>query len=111
MANIFKIKRRTSDGTAPTSANLENGELAYNEVSDIMYYAKADGSVIKIAGSGAYTTVDTSQTISAAKTFEASVDLGSSAVTVTQNLTSNDTSVATTEFVKNAVAVLDGSTF
>jgi len=111
MSNIFKIKRRISSATAPTAGELSNGELAYNEVSDIMYYKKDDDSIIKIAGQGAYTTLDTAQTIDAQKTFSGNVDLGSDAVAVTKSLQTNDQSVATTQFVKNAIAVLDGSTF
>lgn len=75
MANTLRIKRRTSGAnTAPTS--LENAELAFNEVSDILYYGKGTGgaggsatAVEAIGGSGAFTTLTSSQTISGDKTF------------------------------------------
>jgi hypothetical protein len=75
MANTLRIKRRTSGAnTAPTS--LENAELAFNEVSDILYYGKGTGgaggsatAVEAIGGSGAFTTLTSTQTISGDKTF------------------------------------------
>jgi len=75
MANTLRIKRRTSGAnTAPTS--LENAELAFNEVSDILYYGKGTGgaggsatAVEAIGGSGAFITLTSAQTVSGDKTF------------------------------------------
>lgn len=79
MANIIRIKRRSS-GSSSGPESLENAELAYNEVSDILYYGKGTGgangtatTVEAIAGSGAYATLGTSQTISGNKTFTGTV--------------------------------------
>ena len=70
MANTLRIKRRaTGNAGAPTS--LENAELAFNEVDNILYYGKGTGgaggsatTVEAIGGYGAYTTLSTTQTIS-----------------------------------------------
>jgi len=80
MANTIRIKRRSSDATAPTTAQAVNGELAFNESNDILYYgeggdASASNSVIKIGGSGAFITTDTTQNssvITGTKTFTTS---------------------------------------
>jgi len=62
MANILKIKRRVNSGgaTAGAPASLAGGELAYNEVGNVLYYgAGSDGSgnatsIFPIAGTGAF---------------------------------------------------------
>lgn len=74
MANIIRIKRRSTDATAPSTSQVVNGELAFNESGDVLYYGKggsgsASSSVIKIGGSGAFLTVDTNQTPTGVKTF------------------------------------------
>jgi hypothetical protein len=109
MANIFQIKRRTT-GDAGAPGSLQNGELAYNEVNDTLYYGAANG-IRAIGGSGSYVTLGSSQTVDASKTFAGSVDLGSSAVTVTQSTTDSSAAVANTEFVQNVASLLDGGTF
>jgi hypothetical protein len=109
MANIFQIKRRTS-GQSGAPAALQNGELAYNEVNDTLYYGAADG-IRAIGGSGSYVTLGSNQTVDAAKTFSGSVDLGSAAVTVTQARTDSTLAVANTEFVQDVASLLDGGSF
>ncbi len=109
MANIFQIKRRTS-GQSGAPAALQNGEMAYNEVNDTLYYGAADG-IRAIGGSGSYVTLGSSQTVDAAKTFSGSVDLGSAAVTVTKARTDSTLAVANTEFVQDVASLLDGGTF
>jgi hypothetical protein len=101
MANTLRIKRRTSGAnTAPTS--LENAELAFNEVSDILYYGKGTGgaggsatAVEAIGGSGAFTTLTSAQTISGDKTF--------SGVVIVPTPSSN-THAATKLYVDSAIA-------
>ena len=75
MANTIRIKRRAS-GASGAPGSLENAELAFNEVDDVLYYgegtAGANGtatSVLAIGGSGAFTTLSTEQTITGNKTF------------------------------------------
>jgi hypothetical protein len=109
MANTFQIKRRTSNTSAPGS--LLAGELAYNEAGDVLYYGNSNGTVKKIGGSGAFVTYDTTQTVTGAKTFTGSVDLGSSAVTTQQTRTDSSTSVANTAFVQDVASLLDGGSF
>jgi hypothetical protein len=61
MANRLRLKRRVS-GNAGAPATLLNGEVAYNEVSDQLWYGKGLGqdgnatSVICIGGEGTYAT-------------------------------------------------------
>jgi hypothetical protein len=107
MANTLRIKRRTSGAPgAPTS--LDNAELAYNEVDDVLYYGKGTGgaggtatTTPAIAGSGAFLTLSSAQTVSGNKTFTGSVDLtGATATASTQLTADNSTKVATTAFVK-----------
>ena len=80
MANTLRIKRRAS-GSAGAPSTLENAELAYNEVDDILYYGKGTGgsggsatTIPAIAGSGAYCTLSGNQTISGNKTYTGTLD-------------------------------------
>jgi hypothetical protein len=75
MANTIRIKRRGS-GNAGAPGSLENAELAYNEVDDVLYYGKGSGgaggtatTVEAIGGAGAYLTLSGVQTVSGNKTF------------------------------------------
>ena len=75
MANIIRIKRRTS-GSAGAPSTLENAELAFNEVGEVLYYGQGTGgaggsatSIIPIAGSGAFMDLSSTQTVGGNKTF------------------------------------------
>ena len=75
MSNTIRIKRRGS-GNAGAPGSLENAELAYNEVDDVLYYGKGTGgaggtatTVEAIAGAGAYVALSGAQTITGNKTF------------------------------------------
>lgn len=75
MANDIRIKRRTS-GSAGAPASLENAELAFNEVSNVLYYGKGTGgaggtatTIIEIGGNGAFADLSSTQTIGGNKTF------------------------------------------
>lgn len=100
MANTVRIKRRTSGGAgAPVS--LENAELAFNEVDDVLYYGKGTGgaggtatTIPAIGGAGAFLTLSTAQTVSGNKTFTGDV------IVPTQATSDNSTKAATTAFVK-----------
>jgi len=85
VANTIRIKRSTATA-APTT--LANAELAYSENSNKLFYGVGTGgaggsatSIVAIGGPGAYTTLDTAQTISGAKTFSGTVALGSATIT------------------------------
>jgi hypothetical protein len=104
MANTIRIKRRNSGGTgAPTT--LQSGELAFNDVNNTLYIGRGDNgsgvatSIPAIAGDGSFVSLAGTQTISGAKTFSGTVNLGSSATATTPGTGSNDTTVATTAFV------------
>ena len=105
MANTIRIKRSTAT-SAPTS--LANAELAYSESSNKLFIGVGTGgvggsatSIVAIGGTGAYLTLDTSQTVSGNKTFTGSVDLtGATATASTVTSSDSSTKLATTAFVK-----------
>ena len=106
MSNTIRIKRRAS-GAAGAPSSLANAELAFSEVSDVLYYGKGTGgaggsatTIEAIAGSGAFLSLSGTQTVSGNKTFSGSVVLGSSATASTPSSGDNSTSVATTAYVQ-----------
>ena len=106
MANTLRIKRRAS-GNAGAPTTLENAELAFNEVDNILYYGKGTGgaggtatTIEAIGGTGAFVGLSGTQTITGNKTFSGTVALGSNATATTQATSDNSTAVATTAFVK-----------
>ena len=110
MSNTIRIKRRASGGSSGAPASLENAELAFTEVDDVLYYGKGTGgvggtasNVIAIGGSGAFATLTSNQTISGNKTFTGTVSLGSSATAETKTAGNNSTAVATTAYVDSAI--------
>jgi len=48
MANVLKIKRRTSDTTAPVAGDLAAGELAINTVNKKLYFKDSSNAVQEI---------------------------------------------------------------
>jgi len=79
MANDIRIKRRTS-GAAGAPASLENAELAFNEVNNVLYYGKGTGgaggsatTIIEIGGNGAFVDLSSTQTIGGSKTFTSTI--------------------------------------
>jgi hypothetical protein len=58
MSNVLRVKRRLSGGSgSPTTLQLGNAEIAYNEVDDTLWYGKggtpaAAASVVKVGGVG-----------------------------------------------------------
>ena len=100
-----------TSGGAPQS--LLNGELAFNEVDNMLYYGMASGAIqpiVNIGGAGNFVTIATDQTVDGDKAFTASVVL-SSAVAATAVMSASGAEVANTEFVQNVFAVLDGGYF
>ncbi len=98
MANTIRIKRSVTT-SAPTT--LANAELAYSENSNKLFIGVGTGgaggsatSIVAIGGTGAYLTLDTTQTVTGNKTFSGDV------VVPTQVSTDNSTKAATTAFVK-----------
>ena len=101
MANTIRIKRRAT-GNAGAPASLENAELAFNEVDNILYYGKGTGgaggtatTVEAIGGVGAFVTLTSDQTITGNKTL--------SGITIVATPTANN-HAATKLYVDNAVA-------
>lgn len=57
MADVFRIKRRSTAGAAGAPATLAASEIAYNEKDDTLYYGKGNSggmatSILPIAGPG-----------------------------------------------------------
>ena len=110
MANTIRLKKRASGGASGAPSSLAPSEPAFSEVDSILYYGFGDAgggaasSVIAIAGSGAFTTLTTNQSISGNKTFTGTVDLSgatlsgnttfSNNLTVTGDLTVNGTTTS-----------------
>lgn len=74
MSNTIRIKRRAS-GASGAPASLENAEIAFNEVDDVLYYGKGSGgvggtatTVEAIGGKGAVLMLTGDQTIAGNKT-------------------------------------------
>jgi hypothetical protein len=106
MANTIRIKRRAT-GNAGAPSSLENAELAYNEVDDVLYYGKGTGgaggtatTVQAIAGTGAYVSLSGAQTITGNKDFTGTV--------IVPTPTAN-THAATKLYVDGAVSAVSGS--
>ena len=117
MANTVRIKRRAAGQAAGAPSSLENAELAFNEQDDTLYYGEGTGgaggsatTILAIGGSGAFTTLSTTQTISGNKTFSGTVALGSSATASTPAENDNSTKVATTAYVQTEIAGLNTGT-
>ena len=52
MANTIRIKRRAVGGVSGAPGSLENAELAYTEVDDILYYGKGTSGAGGTGGIG-----------------------------------------------------------
>jgi hypothetical protein len=106
MANLIRIKRRTN-GQPGSPAGLNNAELAYNEVDDVLYYGRGadqNGNAITIpaiGGPGAYMTLGTAQSISGAKTFTGPVEFTDDLEGTTAPPEDDSSTLATTAFVKS----------
>ena len=118
MANTIRIKKRAGTGSAGAPTTLAPSELAFNENSSDrkLYYGLGDdgdgtsSSVIAIGGDGAFTTLDTAQTISGDKTFTGTVDLSGATLsgntTFGNNLTiTGDLTVSGTTTTVNSTTV------
>ena len=118
MANTIRIKKRASTGAAGAPSSLAPSEIAFNENAGDkkLYYGYGDNgdgtasSIIAIGGEGAFTTLDTTQTISGNKTFSGTVALGSSATATTPSAGDDSTKVATTAYVQDEIASFGAGT-
>lgn len=79
MANTLRIKRRAT-GAAGAPASLQNAELAFNEVDNVLYYGKGTGgaggtatTVDPIGGFGAFLALTGDQTVAGIKTFSSTI--------------------------------------
>ncbi len=79
MANIIRIKRRAT-GAAGAPTSLQNAELAFNEVDNVLYYGKGTGgaggtatTVDPIGGFGAFLALTGDQTVNGVKTFNSTI--------------------------------------
>lgn len=116
MANTIRIKKRASTGAAGAPSSLAPSELAFNENTGDkkLYYGYGDNgdgtasSVIAIGGEGAFTTLDTTQTISGNKTFTGTVDL--SGATLSGNTTFSNNLTVTGDLTVNGTTTTVNST-
>lgn len=116
MANTIRIKKRASTGSAGAPTSLAPSELAFNENTGDkkLYYGYGDNgdgtasSIIAIGGEGAFTTLDTAQTISGNKTFTGTVDL--SGATLSGNTTFGNNLTVTGDLTVNGTTTTVNST-
>ena len=116
MANTIRIKKRAGTGSAGAPTTLAPSELAFNENSSDrkLYYGLGDdgdgtsSSVIAIGGDGAFTTLDTAQTVSGDKTFTGTCDF--SGATLSGNTTFNNNLTVTGDLVVNGTTTTVNST-
>ncbi len=105
MANTIRIKKRAAGGASGAPSSLAPSELAYSEVDNILSYGFGDAgggaasSVISIAGSGAFATLTSNQTLSGNKTFTGTVDL--SGATLSGNTTFSNNLIVTGDLTVN----------
>lgn len=118
MTNTVRIKRRASGGAGAPSS-LQNAEIAFNEVDNILYYGKGTGgaggtatTVEAIAGIGAYVNLTSNQTITGIKTFSSTIggSIDGNAATATKwatarNLSLTGDGTATLSAVDGSAAV------
>jgi hypothetical protein len=120
MANTIRIRRRADGSGSGAPSSLANAELAFNEQTDVLYYGEGTGgaggsatAVIAIGGSGAFATLDTSQTISGSKTFSSAVTVGtptSGAHATTKDYVDTAISTATaTEVLQDTIGAMVSS--
>lgn len=90
MANTIRIKRRSGLTGAPSS--LWGAELAYNEFDHILYIGEGTGgsggtatTIVPIAGSGAFVTINTDQNIGGKKIFTSNVAINADSLTSTSS--------------------------
>ena len=116
MANTIRIKKRAGTGSAGAPTTLAPSELAFNENSSDrkLYYGLGDdgdgtsSSVIAIGGDGAFTTLDTAQTISGNKTFTGTCDF--SGATLSGNTTFSNNLTVTGDLTVNGTTTTVNST-
>ena len=114
MANTLRIKRRAS-GAAGAPSSLQNAELAFNEVDDVLYYGEGTGgaggtatTILAIGGSGAFATLSGTQTISGNKTFTGTVDL--SGATISTLSTTGNVTVGGNLVVNGTTSTINSTT-
>ena len=114
MANTLRIKRRAS-GAAGAPSSLQNAELAFNEVDDVLYYGEGTGgaggtatTILAIGGSGAFATLSGTQTISGNKTFTGTVDF--SGATISTLSTTGNVTVGGNLTVNGTVSTINSTT-
>ena len=112
MANEIRIKRRAT-GLAGAPSSLQNAELAFNEVDNVLYYGTGTGgaggtatSVIAIGGNGGFVDKSTAQTIAGSKTFSSVIiaAITGNAGTVTNGIYTTDTGTVTNLMLAGAIA-------
>lgn len=107
MSNVLRIKRRAAGGAAGAPSSLQNGELAYNEVDNILYYGFGTGgaggsatTIPAIGGSGYVVAQSGNQSIAGTKTVTGTFDFTGGTITVpTQTSGNNTTAAASTAYV------------
>ena len=112
MANTVRIKRRIT-GAVGAPASLQNAELAYNEVDNVLYYGQGTGgaggsatSILAIAGLGAYLALTGNQTVAGTKIFTSTISgsVSGNAGTVTNGIYTTDIGTVSNTMLGGSIA-------
>ena len=82
MANTIKIKRNTTDSDAPTTSNIAQGEIAFTEATQILYYRDASDNIRLIGGEGAFLRSNTNDTFTGNLTINGNLDVQGTTTTI-----------------------------
>ena len=82
MTNTIKIKRNTSDSDAPTTSNIAQGELAFTEATQTLFYRDASDNIRVIGGEGAFLRSNTNDTFTGNLTITGNLDVEGTTTTI-----------------------------
>ena len=82
MASVIKIKRNTADSSAPTTADIEVGEIAFVEATQKLYYRDSADNIRDIGGEGSFLRSDQSDTMDGSLTITGDLTVEGTTTTV-----------------------------
>ncbi len=82
MANTILIKRRTSGTAAPTTSDISQGELAFVEAAQKLYYRDSSDNIREIGGAGAFLKSNENDTMNGDLTITGALTVQGTTTTV-----------------------------
>lgn len=108
MASVIKIKRNTADSSAPTTSDIEVGEIAFVEATQKLYYRDSSDNIRDIGGEGSFLRSDQSDTMDGDLTITGNLTVEGTTTTVessTVAIKDVNIKVASDNNYENSVAV------